>query len=91
MGMKEDSAAYDELDIVVQAGRLKALQRVRLADDPNPIDLLVVAQWRAEIAAGRAQGVQGVVKTYAAHWGAGAGGLGIAIALIEAVGKIFGR
>ena len=80
-----------ELEIVVEAGRLKCLQRVREAADPDPVDILVVSQWRAETLAGRARGPWATLRTYGPHWGVGAGAGSVLIAVIEAVGRIVGR
>lgn len=84
-----------ELDNVLETARLRSVHRLRealqIGAEPNPLDVLVVANYRDSVTMGHASGPWGRVKTYAPHWGAGAGGLGMAIALIEAIGKVLGR
>ncbi len=84
-------------DILLDTVRQKCLDRLRAADDPNPQDVMVVSLWRLEDRIVTAlngrwpTGPKAKIREYAPHWGVGAGAGAVLVALIEALGKIFGH
>ena len=80
-----------ELDNVLETARLRSVHRLREAlqkgADPDPLDVLVVADYRNNRRSGPRHGPWDVVKRQGPAAGAGMGFMGVVIALIETVGK----
>jgi len=83
-------------DILLETARQKCLDRLRVAGDSDPHDVMVVSLWRLEdriVAAlnGRwPSGPRAKIREYGPHWGVGAGAAGVLIALFETLARIFG-
>ena len=84
-----------ELDNVLETARLRSVHRLREAlqtgADPNPLDVLVVANYRDSVAAGKSQGPWAAMKRNGPAAGAGAGVGAVLISIINAVGNILAR
>ena len=87
-------------DILLDTERQHSLDLLRDGKG-DKLDVVIVSLWQsADMLAGHIQrnddyhnpkGLRGGLKVHGPHWGIGAGGAGILIALAEAAGRIFGR
>ena len=86
--------------ILLDTSRQQSLDRLR-EQTGDKMDVVIVSLWQEADLLGAAvqrnddyhspKGLRGSLKINAPHWGIGAGGAGILIALAEAAGRIFGR
>ena len=87
-------------NIVLDTERQRSLDLLRDGKG-DKLDVVIVSLWQTAdlLSAGiqrnddyhTSKGMRGNLKAHGPHWGVGAGGAGILIALAEAAGRIFGR
>ncbi len=80
-----------ELDNVLERASILSVHRLRATldsgEEPNPLDVLVVARYRERVIDGHSRGPWAYAKAHAPHWGAGAGLTGVLVAVIDAVAR----